>query len=328
MQFFCIIVDHFVKLGPVANKGGCFNCHLVQLQNTTIRKRFGLSFLYNHGHDVFEQVLSVYCFSSRKSLTPVKVTSPTASDDDFLILEDDGPVWFSIPSKAATSKKHIRTSSRDKDRSADQGAKGSLPGTAPKQAPTDQADGKLEPQTVSQREKKKGRNKIKGSEETEDTVHGNKADEMLIPEDGSWSDVKEPPKPSQRKRPREVPSIDNEAAAEQPQTTGRGASEGRGKPADKKESRNKNSKPMKTLKDDCEVKKRKLSKATRKVGQDMVPEAALTQVCVGYAGSGGILLHTLDLLLSECCQNVTKQMNVFFPFFTHRKENCQFGSSD
>lgn len=231
----------------------------------------------------------VHCFSTRKSLTPVKVTSPTVSDDDFLILEDDEPVWFSIPNKAATSKKR----SRDKDSSADRGAKGSLPVTAPKQPPNDQAHEKLEPQTVSQKGKNKGTNKMKDSEENEATVHGNKVDKMLIPEDYSSSGVKEPPKPSPRKWPREVPSKDSDEAAEQPQNTGRRASGGRGKPTTKKESRHKNSKNMKTLKDDCDVKKQKSSKVTRQVRQDRVhDDATMAQVCVGHADGEGMPLNT------------------------------------
>lgn len=236
-------------------------------------------------------MLFVYCFSSRKSLTPVKVTSPTASDDDFLILEDDGPVWFSIPNKGAKR-------SRDKDSSADKGAKDGLPGTALKQPPANQAHDGPEPQTVSQKEKKKGRNKLKGSEK-EATVYGNTVDEMLSPEDSSSSVGKEPPKP--RKWARKVPSKDE--AAEQLQTTGRGARGGRGKPTVEKESRRKNSKKKKTLKDDYEVKKQKSSKVTRKVGQDTVHDAAaMAQVCVGHADAEGMLLNTFYLLLSECCQ--------------------------
>lgn len=230
-------------------------------------------------------MLSADCFSSRKSLTPVKATSPTASDEDFLILEDDEPVWFSIPSKAATSKKHSRTSSRDKDSSADRGAKGSLPGTAPKPPPTDQADDKLEPHTASQRGKKKGRNKIKGSEEEQATVHGNK-EELLSPEDGSVSDAKDPPKASQRKRPREVPSKESEAA-EQPQASGRGASGARGRPTAKQDRRHQDSKNKKTLEDGCEIRKQKPSKVTQKVAQDTVREATAAQVCVGHADGEG-----------------------------------------
>lgn len=219
------------------------------------------------------------------------MTSPV-SDDDFLILEDDGPIWFSIPNKAATSKKRNRSSSRDKDSSADKGAKSSLPGTAPNQPPTDQAHDKLEPQTVSQKGKKKGSNKTNGSED------GNK-----VNEDCSSSDGKEPPKPSKSQWPRVVPSKDSDEAAEQPQNRGRGASGGRGKPTAKKESRHKSSKNMKTLKDDCDVKKQKSSKVTQKVRQDTVHDDATTaQVCVGHAGGEGML----STLFTNYCQSVVK----------------------
>lgn len=227
------------------------------------------------------------------------------SDEDFLILEDDEPVWFSIPNKAAIREKLSRTSSRDKDSSKeeeDKGAKGSLLGTAPKQPPTNQTRDKLELQTVSQKGKKKGSKKMKGSEENKATVHGNKVDEMLDPEDYSSSDVKEPPKPSQRKRPRKVPSRDSEEAARQPQNTGRRASGGGGKPPAKKESRNKNFK--KTLKDDCGVKEQNFSKVARKVRRDTEhDDATMAQVCAKHADVEGMLLNTFYLLLSQCCQN-------------------------
>lgn len=235
-------------------------------------------------------------------MTPVKVTSPAVSDDDFLILEDE-PVWFSIPSKSAASEKRSRASSRNKDSSADR-ANGSFPGTVPKQLPAEHTHDKPEPQTVSQKGKKKGWSKIKGSEENEATVPGNKVDKVLSPEDYSSSDVEERPKPSQRKQPREVPSNHGEEAAEQPQNTGRGASGRRGKPTAKKENRQKTAKNMKTLKDDCDAKKQKSSKVARKVCPETVHEdATMAGVCVGQADGEGMLLNTFYLLLFTCCQN-------------------------
>lgn len=233
-------------------------------------------------------------------MTPFKVTGPAVSDDDFLILEDDEPVWFSIPSQAAASEKRRRASSRDEDSSADKGAKGSFQGTVLKQPPADPTHDKLEPQTVSQKGKKKGGSKMKGSEEKEATAHGNKVDGVLSSEDYSSSDVKERPKPSQRKQPKEVPSNNGDKAAEQPQNTGTGANRGRLRPTAKKESRQKSYKTMKTLKDDCDVKKQKSSKVARKVCQDMVHDdaAAMAGVCVGQADGEGMVLNTFYFLLS------------------------------
>lgn len=234
-------------------------------------------------------------------MTPVKVTSPTVSDDDFLILEDDEPVWFSIPNKAGTGKKRSTSFSRDKDSSADKGAKATLPGTALKQPPTDQDHYKPEPQTV-QKGKKKGSNKMKGNKENDGTVHGTKLDEMLSPEDYSSNNVKEPPKPRKRKWLREVPSKESDEAVEETQNTGRRASGGKGKPTATKESRHKNSKNMKTLKDDYVAKKQKSSKVTRKVRRDAVhDDATMAQVCVRHADNEGIVLNTFTC--SQGCQN-------------------------
>lgn len=232
-------------------------------------------------------------------MTPLKVTSPAVSDDDFLILEDDEPVWFSIPSQTAASEKRRRVFSRDEDSSADKGAKGSFPGIVQKQPPAEPTHDKLEPQTVSQKGKKKAGSKMKGSEENEATVHGNKVDKVLSPEDYSSGDVKERPKPSQRKRPKEVPPNDGNKAAEQLQNAGTGANGGRLRATAKKESRQKSSKTMKTLKDDCDVKKQKSSKVAQRVCEDMVhDDATMAGVCVGQADGEGMLLNTFYFLLS------------------------------
>lgn len=163
-------------------------------------------------------------------MTPVKISSPPVLEDDFLILEDDEAFRISIPSTAATSKRHRRASSRDKESSADKEAKGS---SALKQPQTDRANDKLEPQTVGPKVKKKGRDMIASREKNEVTLRGNEVD---VPENVPSCDFKEPQKSSKGKRPREGPSKDSDKAKEQPQT-GRRASGGRGKPAEKKETR-------------------------------------------------------------------------------------------
>lgn len=209
-------------------------------------------------------------------MTPVKVTSPTpVLEDDFLILEDDEAFRISIPSKVATSKRPRRTSSTDKESSADKGAKDS----ALKQ--TDQANNKLEPQTVSQKVKK---GKISSSKKNEAIVCGNKVD---VPEKLPSCDVKEPPKSSKRKRPREVPSKDSDKAEEQPRNTGRRASGGRGKPTGKKEN----------VIDGNDVKTHKSLKVTRKVSQDRVNgDAAMAEGqhldSIGHADVESRLLNT------------------------------------
>lgn len=211
-------------------------------------------------------------------MTPVKVTSPPpVLEDDFLILEDDEAFRISIPSKVATSKRPRRASSTDKESSADKGAKD----FALKQPQTDQANNKLEPQTVSQKVKK---GKITSSKKNEAIVHGNKVD---VPEKLPSCDVKEPPKASKRKRPREVPSQDSDKAEEQPRNTGRRASGGRGKPTVKKEN----------VIDGNDVKTHKSPKVTRKVSQDRVNgDAAMAESqhldSIGHADVESRLLNT------------------------------------
>lgn len=192
-------------------------------------------------------------------MTPVKVSSPPVLEDDFLILEDDEAFRISIPSTAATSKRHRRASSRDKESSADKEAKGS---SALKQPQMDL----LEPQTVGPKVKKKGSDMIASREKNEVTLPEN---EVAVPANVPSCDFEEPQKFSKRKRPREGPSKDSDKAKEQPQT-GRRASGGRGKPAEKKETRQEKSKYMKTVTDDSEATIHKSSKVTRKAAQDLV----------------------------------------------------------
>ncbi|XP_071392025.1 nucleolar and coiled-body phosphoprotein 1-like [Centroberyx affinis] len=67
-----------------------------------------------------------------KSLSLVKEPTPPEPEDDFLILEDATPLWFSIPSKKGHSKsisrqRQSKTSSTDEERSVDKGTKDSQP---------------------------------------------------------------------------------------------------------------------------------------------------------------------------------------------------------
>lgn len=248
--------------------------------------------MYSNGHEYFNGI-KVFCFRAKKSLTPVKVISPPVPEDDFLILEDEGPFWISIPGRATASKKHIKAPSIEKDSSANERAKGSSPGGVPEQPQTDQANDKPEPQTISRKVKKKGGEKSKA------TVHGNKGDVVHSPEEPPSGGVNEPQKPSKRNHPREVPSKDSDKAEEQPQNTLRRSSGGRGKGTVKKENRKKNSKDMKTVKDGSDV---KLSKVSRKVPQKTVLDdatVAQSQVvdCVGHSDFNGMLLNTFYWLL-------------------------------
>ncbi|XP_049912997.1 titin isoform X1 [Epinephelus moara] len=155
---------------------------------------------------------------SRKSVSPVKVPPPPPEpDDDFLILEDDRPLWFSIPSKTATSKKQrqSKTSSTDRDSSTDRGTKESPLETAQTQQESEQANSKVGSQTVSQKTKKVKR-KEKNKEVTEP---GNDEEELPRPEDLPAGDLREEEKPNKKKRLKKVPSKERDKEEEQPKDT-------------------------------------------------------------------------------------------------------------
>ncbi|XP_041670688.1 inner centromere protein [Cheilinus undulatus] len=100
---------------------------------------------------------------SRKSQMPVKApTPPPEPEDDFLILEDEPPLFIFIPTKNSTSKRQSRTSSTDKDSSTDKGTKESKQN----ELEMEQAKRKQVDQTANQKSKKKKR-KEKKSEEPE-----------------------------------------------------------------------------------------------------------------------------------------------------------------
>ncbi|XP_030612588.1 uncharacterized protein LOC115799515 isoform X4 [Archocentrus centrarchus] len=81
---------------------------------------------------------------SRK--TTVKVPTPPEPEDDFMILEDDTPLCFSIPSKRSSSKKqrHSKTSSTDKDSSEDKRTKDRPLETPGQQQESEKTKDKLE----------------------------------------------------------------------------------------------------------------------------------------------------------------------------------------
>ncbi|XP_037312326.2 protein piccolo [Pungitius pungitius] len=90
-------------------------------------------------------------------MTPVKVPTLSAElEEDFLILEDEKPLWFSIPTKTATRKKQRqgRTSSSDKDSSTDKSKKESSLETAQKRQESEQTKDTLGSQSVHQKTKK------------------------------------------------------------------------------------------------------------------------------------------------------------------------------
>ncbi|XP_036935233.1 muscle M-line assembly protein unc-89 [Acanthopagrus latus] len=150
---------------------------------------------------------------SRKSLSPIKAPPPPEPEDNFLILEDDSPLWFSIPSKSATSKRPNKTSSNSKDGSDEKGAKDSPIETEQKQQEAEQARSKLGSQTVNQKIKKM---KVK-EKKNEVTEPGNDMDELCSPEDPPADDLMTQEKPNKNKRHKKASAKERDQAAEQPE---------------------------------------------------------------------------------------------------------------
>ncbi|XP_059182708.1 nucleolar and coiled-body phosphoprotein 1 isoform X2 [Centropristis striata] len=154
---------------------------------------------------------------SRKSLSPVKVpTPPPEPEDNFLIMEDDSPLWFSIPSKTATSKKQkpSKSSSTDKDSSTDNGKKdGRLETAAQKKQESEQTESKPGSQTVTEKTRKM-RGKAKKNEVTEP---GNDKDQLSSPEGVPAGDLMEEEKLNKKKQHlKKVPSKESDKEEEQP----------------------------------------------------------------------------------------------------------------
>ncbi|KAK9527723.1 hypothetical protein VZT92_014259 [Zoarces viviparus] len=187
---------------------------------------------------------------SRKSLTPVKVAAPPAEpEEDFLILEDDGPLWFSIPSKTATSKKprQGRTSSTDKDSSTDKE-------TAQKQQESEQAKDKLGSQTVNQKTRK-----TKGGEKNKVAEPGSDKGELSSPdpEDLPAGDLMVEEKPKKQRRRRKATFLDSDEEEEPPKD---GAS---GETHEEKPARATEKKAPKSLKDGNENAKTSRAKSLK-----------------------------------------------------------------
>ncbi|XP_056221085.1 protein piccolo [Seriola aureovittata] len=209
------------------------------------------------------------CF--RKSLSPVKDPNPPEPEDDFLILEDDTPFCFSIPSKTATSKRQqqSRTSSTDKDSSTDKGTKDSALETAQKEEEPEKASAKLRVQPVNQKMKKK-----KGKEKNEVSGPGNDEDDLASPEDPPAGDMVEPEQPNKTKQQRlkKIPSKESDKAKEEPKdTVGRKPDEE--EPTQKVEKKSQKSSEMKSSKlsedgkEKAKTSKAKSLKGTRKARQ-------------------------------------------------------------
>ncbi|XP_040921200.1 enolase-phosphatase E1 isoform X2 [Toxotes jaculatrix] len=209
---------------------------------------------------------------SRKSLSPVKVpTLPPEPEDDFLILEDEAPLWFSIPSKSSKKQKPSRTSSSDKDSSTDKGTKDSALETAQKEDELEKANARLENQPVNQKMKKK-----KGREKKNEAV-GPKDDEgeYFSPEDLPAGDLMEQEKPIKKKQQqlKKTSLKENDKAKEKPKDTASRESDEENpsqkmKKKAQKSSVMKSSKSSKDGKENVQTSRAKSLKETRKAMQE------------------------------------------------------------
>ncbi|XP_060920810.1 titin homolog [Labrus mixtus] len=170
---------------------------------------------------------------SRKSLSPVKVsTPPPEPEEDFLILEEETPLWISIPTKSATGEKQrpSRTSSTDKDSSKDKGTEESPPERTQEQQESNQANRKVGHQAVSQEIKKM---KVK-EKKNESAKQRTDTTESTSPEDLPVVELLEQEKPNKKKQwLKKLPPKESDKAEEQPEDTAEREREG-GEPTPKR----------------------------------------------------------------------------------------------
>uniref|UniRef100_A0A3Q1FGV1 Uncharacterized LOC110961908 n=2 Tax=Acanthochromis polyacanthus TaxID=80966 RepID=A0A3Q1FGV1_9TELE len=219
---------------------------------------------------------------SKKS--PVKAPIPPPEpEDDFMIMEDDTPLWVAIPRKNAASKRHghSRTSSTEKDSSTDKGKKDSSSETLEKLQELEKANDKLESQTVNQKRRKNVR-KEKNNEETEP---GNDEGDLAGPQDLPAADLMEEEEPKKNKQQlKKVPSKDSEKAVDQPEDAASRETE-KEKTSQKvktkqKSSEVKNPKSSKDGKQSTKTNRAKSLKGTRKEREDSVDAKEMMQVDV------------------------------------------------
>ncbi|XP_010751326.3 nucleolar and coiled-body phosphoprotein 1 isoform X1 [Larimichthys crocea] len=181
---------------------------------------------------------------TRKPPSPVKVPTPPEPEDDFLILEDETPLWFSIPSKTAAIKRQ-KTPSTDKDSSPDMRLKHSSGDTAQKQQESKLGNVKPGGQTVQKTKKMKGKEK-----KNEATEPGNDVDELCSPEELPAGELMEQEKPNKKKQGlKKVPSKESDKAEEQPKDTASRETDEATLKMEKKSQKSSDMKRSKSLKD-------------------------------------------------------------------------------
>lgn len=129
-------------------------------------------------------------------------------------MEDDEPLWISIPIKNTTRKKQSRTFTSNKDSSTEKGTKGSPPETAQKPQEPEQANSMLGSHTLTQKMKK-----MKAKEKKNETRPKKYIDELCSPEDLPPGNLMEHEKPNKTQRVKEAPSKESDKVGKKPPDT-------------------------------------------------------------------------------------------------------------
>lgn len=192
----------------------------------------------------------------RKS-SPVKVPNPPPEpEDEFLILEDDSPLWFSIPSKTATSKRgqQSRTASTDQNSSTVK-------------------ETEERPLETVQKEDKQKTKKMKRKKKNELIQPGNDEGDLVSPESLPVSDEVEAAKPNEKKQQLlKTRSKESDRAKDSPDE------EQLSQKVEKKAQKTSETKSFKNSKDrkeNAKTSRAKSSKRTKKVIQE--PEDMMDQ---------------------------------------------------
>lgn len=139
---------------------------------------------------------------------------PPEPEDDFLILEDDAPLWFSIPSKSASSKRQrlSKSYSTEKESSTEKGIKDGPVEVPQKQKEAETATSELRSRAVNQRTKKK-----KGKEKNPEVVESddNRGD-LLSHQDPSAGCLAEQEKPNKKKLRKKVSPEQSDKPEDEP----------------------------------------------------------------------------------------------------------------
>ncbi|XP_058498638.1 serine/arginine repetitive matrix protein 2 isoform X2 [Solea solea] len=214
---------------------------------------------------------------ARKLPTPVKTPPlPAEPEDNFLILEDDVPLLFTIPKKNTSRRqKHGSSSSTDKDVSTEMGTNNSPRKSVHKE----------EGPVIQKKKSKKERTK-----KNEGTGPGNEKDEFTSPEYVPAGDLveQEQEKPNKKKKLKKIPSKESDKAEEEATDTARQetADENPEQRAEKKVQKTSEPKRLKSSKENAKTSRSESLKGSRKVKQ----------------GSGGIKESENDEVVKEPSQ--------------------------